>query len=54
MGHLLAFGTFLLILGGALAVSRLTLLLAPGWIAIALGCVLIVAHVATGPTAPPA
>lgn len=50
MGQHLAFGTLLLILGGAFAVSRVPLLLAAGWIAIAIGCVLIVAHVAVGPT----
>ena len=53
MGYL-AFGTFLLILGGALAVSGVPLFAAPAWITIALGCVLIVAHVAVGPVTPSA
>ena len=45
----LAFGIFLLLLGGTLAMTGVPLLLSSGWITVALGAILVVAHVAVGP-----
>ena len=53
---LLAFGIFLLVVGAALAFAELAPLggfgaplMWAGWVCLALGAILIVAHVATGP-----
>ena len=46
----LAFGILLLLVGGTLSIVGVPLLLAPGWVSIALGAILVTAHVAVGPT----
>ena len=48
MGYL-AFGILLLIMGGTLAMAGTSLSLTSGWASIALGSILVVAHVAVGP-----
>lgn len=45
----LAFGIFLLLVGLALSVTPIGFLIWAGWICIALGAILIVAHLAIGP-----